>query len=259
MNGYPAIDPREAPLADFFRKNPRCALAFSGGVDSAYLLWAAVRFARQTAAYYVNTPFQPAFELADARRLAEGLGADLRVLNVDILDDKAVTANGPDRCYHCKRRLFTEIRRAAGADGYQLILDGTNASDQEGDRPGIRALRELSVRSPLREAGLTKDDIRRLSRQAGLFTWDKPAFACLATRIAPGQTITAGDLAVTETAEEALKNLGFSDFRVRMAGKQARIQLREEDFPRLLEHRQAVLEALGPHYEAITLDLEARL
>ena len=182
-------------LQQFFKENPRVAIAFSGGVDSSYLLYAALRYGARVRAYYVNSAFQPRFELEDARRLAGDLHADLR---------------------------------------------------------------ELSVRSPLRECGLTKDEIRRLSREAGLFTWDKPAYACLATRIPTGQPITARDLAVTEAAETYLFSLGFTDFRVRLAGRSAKIQLPAAQMPHLLEHRQEILDRLGQDYDAVWLDLEAR-
>ena len=245
-------------LEQFFAENREVAIAFSGGVDSAYLLYAATRYAARVKAYYVSTAFQPEFELADARRLADELGADMLVLHVDVLSNSAVTANPSDRCYHCKNTLFRQILRAAENDGFTVLLDGTNASDDAGDRPGMRALRELSVRSPLRECGLTKDEIRRLSREAGLFTWDKPAYACLATRIPTGQPITARDLAVTEAAETYLFSLGFTDFRVRLAGRSAKIQLPAAQMPRLLEHRQEILDRLGQDYDAVWLDLEAR-
>ena len=245
-------------LEQFFAENREVAIAFSGGVDSAYLLYAAKRYAARVKAYYVSTAFQPEFELADARRLADELGADMLVLHVDVLSNSAVTANPSDRCYHCKNTLFRQILRAAENDGFPVLLDGTNASDDAGDRPGMRALRELSVRSPLRECGLTKRDVRMLSRDAGLFTWDKPAYACLATRIPTGQPITARDLAVTEAAERDLFSLGFTDFRVRMVGRSAKIQLPAAQMPRLLEHRQEILQRLGPDYDGVWLDLEGR-
>ena len=122
----------------------------------------------------------------------------------------------------------------------------------------MKALREMEVRSPLRECGLTKDEIRRLSREAGLFTWDKPTYACLATRIPTGQPITARDLAVTEAAETYLFSLGFTDFRVRLAGRSAKIQLPAAQMPRLLERRQEILQRLGPDYDGVWLDLEGR-
>ena len=245
-------------LEQFFHAHPRAAVAFSGGTDSALLLWAAKTYGCDVHAYYMKTAFQPAFELADARRLAGELDIPMTVIETDILAVPGAAANGPDRCYHCKRQLFSALWQRARRDGHTLLLDGTNASDDEGDRPGMQALRELEVRSPLRECGLTKDEIRRLSREAGLFTWDKPAYACLATRIPTGQPITARDLAVTEAAETYLFSLGFTDFRVRLAGRSAKIQLPAAQMPRLLEHRQEILDRLGQDYDAVWLDLEAR-
>ncbi len=245
-------------LTEFFHQNQKAAIAFSGGVDSAYLLYAALQSGADVRAYYVKSAFQPQFELDDARRLAETLSADVRVLDVDILADETVAANPSDRCYHCKRRIFSAIASAAAADGYTLLLDGTNASDDAGDRPGMRALRELSVRSPLRECGLTKPEIRRLSREAGLFTWDKPAYACLATRVPAGERLTAEKLENTERAEDFLFSLGFTDFRVRLFNGAARLQLPAEQFPRLLERRAEILSELKKTYSAVVLDLEVR-
>lgn len=245
-------------LSQFFSANPKVALAFSGGVDSAYLLYAAMRSGAQVRAYYVKTQFQPEFEYADACRLARELGADMRVLTVDILGEAEVTANPANRCYFCKQRIFRTIQEAAARDGYSVLMDGTNASDQVADRPGMQALRELSVRSPLREAGLTKEEIRRLSREAGLFTWDKPAYACLATRIPTGVPIAAEALARTEWAEDYLFSKGFSDFRVRLGGDSARLQLPESQWPRLLAQRQEILEELKKRYSAVLLDMEVR-
>ncbi len=245
-------------LTEFFHENQKAAIAFSGGVDSAYLLYAALQSGADVRAYYVKSAFQPQFELDDARRLAETLSADMRVLDVDILADETVAANPSDRCYHCKRRIFSAIASAAAADGYTLLLDGTNASDDAGNRPGMRALWELSVRSPLRECGLTKPEIRRLSREAGLFTWDKPAYACLATRVPAGERLTAEKLENTERAEDFLFSLGFTDFRVRLFNGAARLQLPAEQLPRLLERRAEILSELKKTYSAVALDLEVR-
>ena len=245
-------------LSRFFQENHRAALAFSGGADSAYLLSAACRAGAEVRAYYVKTPFQPAFELADARRLARELGADLTVLELDVLADPAIAANPPDRCYHCKKKLFSAIAAQAAADGFGVLMDGTNASDNASDRPGMRALQELAVRSPLRECGLAKDRIRALSREAGLFTWDKPAYACLATRIPTGEAVTAEKLAAVETMEAVLAALGFRDFRVRTERGAARLQVCAEQLPLVLERREAVLAALKPYCGQVTLDLEVR-
>ena len=245
-------------LNDFFARYPRVAIAFSGGVDSAYLLYAATRYARAVQAYYVKSDFQPQFELEDALRLAEDMHAALKVLRVDVLSDANVTANPPNRCYFCKRRIFKTIRAQAAADGFSVLLDGTNASDDVNDRPGVRALEELSVLSPLRMCSLTQDELRRLSKEAGLFTWDKPAYACLATRIPSGDTITLEKLRATERAEGALFAMGFRDFRVRRMGDAAKLQLREDQLNMALANRERILAALRGDYSAVLLDLEVR-
>ncbi len=245
-------------LSAFFTQHPKAALGFSGGVDSSSLLYAARQCGADVHPYFIKTAFQPQFELDDARRLCAQVGSELTILELDALADPAVAANPADRCYHCKHRLFGTLAKRALADGYTLLLDGTNASDDAGDRPGMRALRELSVRSPLRECGLTKDEIRRLSREAGLFTWDKPAYACLATRIPTGETITPEALATTETAERYLFSLGLTNFRVRMYRGAARIQVPQAQLPLLLSHREDILAHLKPLYKAVLLDLEVR-
>ena len=125
-------------LQEFFAENPKAAIAFSGGVDSSYLLREGLRLGKDIKAYYVKSQFQPEFELADAKRLAEALGANIQIMDVDVLQQEAVVQNPPDRCYYCKQAVFGAIRAAAAADGYPVILDGTNASDDAGDRPGCR-------------------------------------------------------------------------------------------------------------------------
>lgn len=245
-------------LEQFFHAHPRAAVAFSGGTDSAFLLWAAKTYGCDVHAYYMKTAFQPAFELADARRLAGELDIPMTVIETDILAVPGAAANGPDRCYHCKRQLFSALWQRARRDGHTLLLDGTNASDDEGDRPGMRALRELEVRSPLRECGLTKDDVRRLSREAGLFTWEKPAYACLATRIPTGTRITAGDLARVERAEDALSRLGFADFRVRLREDGARIQVTEAQMALARAKWEEILEQLKPDFTDVLLDQTPR-
>ena len=245
-------------LQQFFAQCPETAIAFSGGVDSAFLLYAAAKYGKRVKAYYVKTAFQPEFELEDAYRLASELGAEMEVLPVDILCDSVIASNPADRCYHCKKRIFATILEAAARDGFSVLLDGTNASDEASDRPGMRALTELSVRSPLRECGLTKTAIRELSAEAGLFTHDKPAYACLATRIPTGEAITPEKLHRTEVTEGYLTALGFRDFRVRSFHGAAKLQLRAEDLPLLTEHRQEILEELNKHYSGVLLDLEVR-
>lgn len=245
-------------LNEFFRHHPRAALAFSGGVDSAYLLYAAVKCGADIHAYYVNSAFQPRFELEDAKRLASQLGAAMTVIDTDVLCRGEVDANPPDRCYHCKRIIFQTIMDRAAKDGYSTLMDGTNASDDAGDRPGMRALRELAVLSPLRECGLSKEEIRRRSKEAGLFTWNKPAYACLATRIPAGEAITKEKLERTEQAEDFLFSLGFTDFRVRSMGDAARLQVPAAQLEQLIYHRTGIVRELKKRYSSVLLDLEVR-
>lgn len=245
-------------LTQFFAEHPSVALAFSGGVDSAYLLYAAIQSGARVRAYYVRTAFQPEFEYEDACRLARELGAEMTTIPLDVLCDSTITANPANRCYYCKRRIFTAITQTAAADGFTVLLDGTNASDQVSDRPGMKALEELRVLSPLRMCGLTKAKIRELSREAGLFTHDKPAYACLATRIPTGVTITAEALKRTEICEGYLMQLGFSGFRIRLMGDAAKLQLPASQLGLLLEHREAILAQLKQHYSGVLLDLEVR-
>ena len=245
-------------LEQFFKENKRVAIAFSGGVDSAYLLYAAIQSNIDAKAYFVKSAFQPQFELENAVTLASQMGARMEVLEVDVLCKENITANPADRCYHCKKVIFETIAEAATKDGYPLLIDGTNASDDSADRPGMKALTELSVRSPLRECGLTKDEIRRLSKEAGLFTWDKPAYACLATRIPTSEAITLEKLRRTETAENFLTSQGFVDFRIRSKDDAAKIQVTARDLPKIIENREAVFEELKRYYKEVTLDLEVR-
>ncbi len=245
-------------LTRFFTEHPKAAIAFSGGVDSAYLLYAAIRAGADVTAYCACTEFQPRFELEDAMALASSLGARLVFLRLSALEDETIASNPENRCYFCKRRIFSAIWKRAESDGYDLLLDGTNASDDLSQRPGSRALAELSVRSPLLEAGLTKAEIRRLSREAGLPTWDKPAYACLATRIPAGEPITREALARTERAESYLSSLGFRDFRVRTRGNGALLQVRQEDLPLVLSRREEIVNTLKGDYVSVTLDLEVR-
>ena len=242
----------------FFKNHPRIAVALSGGVDSSYLAWAAKNAGCDVTAYFVKSAFQPRFEAQDAAMLCDEYNIPYRVIDVDILSDNTVTANPADRCYHCKRAIFDTIIQTAHSDGYPVVVEGTNASDDAADRPGMRALTELGVLSPLRECGLTKNDIRRLAKSAGLFTWDKPSYACLATRIPTGERITAEKLTRTEQAEGLMFGLGFTDFRVRTAGNTAKIQVNANQMEKIISNRSQILEGLGQLYDDVTLDLEAR-
>ncbi len=245
-------------LREFFALHPRVALAFSGGVDSSYLLYAALRWAEDVGVYYVRSAFQPEFEVRDALRLAGELGAEVKLLRADVLSCPAVAANPADRCYHCKTNIMSTIRAAAAADGYPLVIDGSNASDQISDRPGFRALEEQGILSPLRLCGLDKATIRSLSREAGLFTWDKPAYACLATRIPTGERITPERLAAVEAGEAALAAMGFTDFRLRTPEGRAWLQFTAEQLPEARSRFDEIRAALAPHVTEIAIDPKER-
>lgn len=245
-------------ITEFFEKYPKVAIAFSGGVDSSYLLYAAKQSGAQVHAYYVQSDFQPDFEKHDAKRLASELGVEMTVLELDALQDATVAANPQNRCYYCKKHIFGSIIRQAEQDGFHILLDGTNASDEVSDRPGMAALRELSVLSPLRECGITKEQVRQLSRDAGLFTWDKPSYACLATRIPTGDIITKEKLQTTEWAENYLFSLGFTDFRVRFFKNSARLQFPANQIDQAMKLRKQIVQVLKSRYDNVLLDMEAR-
>ncbi len=245
-------------LAEFFRENNKIAIGFSGGVDSAYLLYAARQSHADVTAYYVKTAFQPEFERQDAKEFAARWKIPLRVISCDILEDDRIKKNPKNRCYYCKMRIFSAIAEAARKDGYRIIADGTNASDDASDRPGMLALSELAVRSPLRECRLTKDNIRKNLRAAGIELWKKPAYACLATRIASGEQITEDKLARTEQAEAYMASLGFLDFRIRCKEDTAKIQIREEQKALFDEYSSNIFTELGKLYQQVMLDSEYR-
>lgn len=245
-------------LEAFFRKYTKVAVAFSGGVDSSYLLYVAKLHAEIVCAYYAKSAFQPQFEYEDAVRLAKQVGAELKTLHIDILADEKTVSNPNNRCYYCKKTIFEIIKKQAAADGFTALLDGTNASDDAQNRPGMKALEELSVFSPLRMCGLTKSEIRRLSKEAGLFTWNKPAYACLATRIPAGERITEKQLKVTEMAENYLFSLGFNNLRVRKTENSAKIQVPADQIAQVLEKREIILSELKKYYSGVLLDLEVR-
>lgn len=245
-------------LSEFFGAHPHAALAFSGGTDSSYLLYEALRCGASVRPYYIKTAFQPEFELRDALRLTGELGVELNIIELDVLSDSAVCENTAERCYHCKAALFGSLKKKALEDGFTVLLDGTNASDSSAERPGMRALNELEVFSPLRLCGLTKAAIRELSRQAGLFTWNKPAYACLATRIPTGEPIFAEMLNRVEASEDAVKALGFSDLRVRVFGGAARLQLPPEQMQKAVSLAEKIKAVLSPYFDTVLLDLEGR-
>jgi uncharacterized protein len=234
-------------------------IAYSGGVDSSLLLKAAVDVLGPRAlAVTATSPTYPAKEVEEAVRLARDLGARHRVIETDELAMESFAANPPERCYYCKTELFQKLIAIAREEGLPFVVDGANTDDVGDYRPGLRAGAELGVRSPLREAGLGKDEVRALSRELGLPTWDKPSFACLASRFPYGDRITADRLKQVAAAEQALRDLGFAQIRVRHHGDTARIEVDPTEFPAIIQpdHRARIVRAfreLG--YVYVTLDL----
>jgi len=246
-------------LSKFFDENRQIACAFSGGVDSSYLIYSAKSAGCEVRAYFIKSQFQPEFEMNDAIEFAANHNVPLTVVTFDALEDSVVAHNPHDRCYYCKCHILKKIRELAGADGIEIICDGTNADDDESDRPGMRAMHEYGILSPLRECGYTKADIRRLSKEAGLSTHDKPSYACLATRIPTGTLITAERLKIIEHVEETLFKMGFSDLRVRfMPPDGAKIQLPDSQMGMALEKRAEILKAFSPIFKITVLDLLSR-
>jgi len=246
-------------LKHFFKQNPRIAVAFSGGVDSSYLLYAAKMSGCDVRAYFIKSQFQPEFELNDAMSFAAQHEIPLTVDNLNALEDPTVANNPADRCYYCKLHIFSRLRDLAKADGFEILCDGTNANDDEADRPGMRALREMGVFSPLRECEMTKKKIRLLSKDAGLKTHDKPSYACLATRIPTGTAITEALLKKVEHAEEVLFEMGFSDLRVRFVPPDnAKIQLPDNQLEKAIAKRTQIVKTLKPTFENILLDMVGR-
>jgi len=234
------------------------AVAFSGGVDSAVVLRAALdALTGPVYAVFFQTALHPVAELEEARSLAGAMGAQFRCLAVDELRDAGIENNPPDRCYRCKRLLFSRLRDFAGAHGVSLLLDGTNADDLNEYRPGLRALEEAGVISPLARLGLRKAEVRSLAEQAGIGVAHKPSSPCLATRVEYGAPLHAEDLAAIGRGEEALRRMGYPAVRVRLHGRLARVEVPAGDIPRAAAESaeiSAVLRELGFLY--VTLDLE---
>lgn len=245
-------------VGEFFKQNNRLAIAFSGGADSAYLIWEAKNHGADFKAYFVKTCFQPEFELRDAVKLAELLDFEFEVINIDILSRAEIAENTPLRCYYCKKVILSAILEKAAADGYNIIADGTNLSDSAADRPGMKALAEHGVISPLRLCSLTKDEIIKRARQAGLFTADKPSYSCLATRVKAGREITADLLAKIEMAENLFFERGYSDFRVRVRGNTAELEINAADNDKFARDKQMLKGELLKIFDAVGSDVKRR-
>ena len=254
------MEEKFSKLQNILREMGSALIAYSGGVDSTFLIKVAKDVLGEKAlAIIAASATFPRLELEEAERQAQDIGIGYLVIKTEELRNPSFYNNPPERCYYCKRELFGKLQEIAREKGFKFILDGTNQDDQNDFRPGRKAGREFKVRSPLFEAGLAKEDIRILSRELGLSTWDKPSQACLSSRFPYGEVISEEKLRIVEEGEEFIRSLGFRQVRLRHHGQLARLEVDQEDIPKFFDNgigekiKNKLIE-LG--YLYITVDLE---
>ena len=256
MNGN--LQEKYNKLLNILRSTGGLAVAFSGGVDSAFLVYAAHEaLGEKLLAITVTTQSYPRHEAADAAKILQSYGVKHAQIELNQLVIPGFCENGAQRCYYCKYALFSEIKAEAAKHGITAVADGANTDDESDYRPGMRATAELGILSPLREAGFSKQDIRDISKELGIFTWNKPSYACLASRIPYGEEITAEKLAMVEKAEQTLLDMGFKEMRVRCHGKVARIEVAQNDMEKVFSCRAEIAAAVkraGFLYAALDLE-----
>lgn len=235
-------------------------IAFSGGVDSSFLLKVAKKVLdKNVIAITAESPTYPKNEFKDAKKIAKSMGCRHIIVSSNELEIEEFRNNSRDRCYYCKKELFQKLISIKKKHKFNFIADGTNYDDLNTFRPGLKALKELKIRSPLADAGLTKEEIRKYSRLLGMTTWNKPVFACLSSRFPYGEEISKSKLKKIEKAESFLHSLGFSQIRVRYHYPIARIEIGKEEIPRMLQRitREKIINNFKKmKFEYITLDLE---
>ncbi len=251
---------KQERLLELLASYESAIVAFSGGVDSAYLGWAATKvLGPRAVCITADSPSYPDHHRQLARRIARDFSLQHEIVSTTELERPEYRANPVDRCYYCKHELYTTLSRIARDRGIRVIVDGNNADDRGDYRPGRKAAREFGVRSPLDEVGLSKDEIRELSREAGLPTWDEPASACLSSRIPYHSEVTGEKLRTIERAEDVMRDLGFRVCRVRHHDTLARLEIGRDELARALEpglRERIVLELRALGYQHVTIDLQ---
>jgi uncharacterized protein len=255
------LETKSKKLKEILKSMGKVVVAFSGGVDSTLLLKVAQDTLGDMSVLAVTavSPLYPERELAGVKKLIQIFGARHRLIQSNELEIPGFSKNPTDRCYYCKSKLFGELQNLAREEGTSFVIEGSTLDDDNDHRPGRTAIQELGIRSPLKEADFTKAEVRELSKSLGLPTWDKPSFACLASRFPYGEEITEQGLRMVDQAEDFLFGLGFKQVRVRHYGNLARIEILKEEMERLLDSslREKVVSYLrGMGYRYITLDLQ---
>ncbi|HDZ41216.1 MAG TPA: ATP-dependent sacrificial sulfur transferase LarE [Bacteroidetes bacterium] len=253
-----AVRDRIKKLCTYFSDADNILVAFSGGVDSTFLLYVLNRFSdAKVSAVTIKTHYIPQWEVEEAINFCRSMNIDHDILNIPL--DNSIVLNPPDRCYRCKSILFGHIKKYAGQKGFNIIADGSNADDISDYRPGMKALKELDIRSPLLEAGFTKEEIRKGLRSFKLEIWNKPAYACLLTRLPFNSKINLQELRLVEESERYMHRMGFPGARVRLHNNIVRLEISPVHFSRILKdtiRKEIIKEFKSRGIEFISLDLE---